>query len=1330
MSKRKLRHEESLDSVEGNDLKKFHAATENLSEITRQQHVLESLKNFRSESEHIPYWTLEKLSREKLSQNQAYVKEGNLLLNNIEEKSARGGYESTEQLTRDLLSLLSGCKCLLQPNTSDFQDISSLESYIQTLRKPQTILEGQNPYMLLLDSVYDLQDSDGRAIWEMFEELPSREEYPEYYQVIKDPIDLRAIDTKIKENSYNSLVEMERDFHTMVRNAHTFNERGSQIYKDASIIKKTVNAKRVEIEKGLLGAKVSDRIRSRQIGRTISHQSQDSDLDSVTTEDDNQAAEGSRKDEHAITDEENLEVSLYNAITTHTDNFGRLLCEPFMRLPSKRSYPDYYNVIKKPISLLKIKTKISNHFYTSLDSLEKDLDLVFNNAKLYNEDTSLLYKDAVTLQSYMKERKRDLQRLDPVNVKSVKTEENTAATQKKRSRGTDIDPKTLKKRLKQLFSAIKNFQDDEGRTLSDIFLELPSEEEYPEYYKVITQPIDMNTIEDNINSAKYSSEEAFIHDFDILFANARHFNEEGSQVYLDSIVLEKQLRKKKRSLATANADGAPKQSPSKKSLPSPATNVKRPVISISPPPGNDCQKLLHHIKTYTDSTGRLLCAIFEKLPSKTDYPDYYVLIKKPIDLLKISSKVDSGQYASMDDLEQDLVLMFDNACRYNEPDSQVYKDALTLQREMIRKKAEIIGEATAVVSDIQELVQKLLRSLYNSFISHKDEEGRCYSDSLLEYQVIPESTESTERPRKPLSLEIIGILLSKNFYTRLDRLQEDVFCVLEEIRAVSRTDSEMYEDAAELQVFFATERDVLCKDGQTFMSPALNHTKRKVLNEIEEEKKNKQKTEENEDEKTGGGEEIKRQSSIDDILVSPEDELEYVYDIKLGNEIYRPGDFVYVKIGKEEPHIVFMEKLWRDKLGNTGMYCCWFYRPEETFHLASRKFLEKELFRSDHYSHISPTKISGRCHVMSVKDFFKFEPEGFQEDDVYVCESRYHVRTRNFKKIKTWPSSTRVNYLPRATTPSLKRVASVFATEQNKNTKSERDIALNFDESTLEQYAIVELQKNVERETISGDEGFLYYEQYCTATGCYKIGDSVYVRSDEEYPYMAKIDKIWTDKSGAAWFHGNWYLRPEEAKHMPTRMFYEQECFQSNIEDTNPMASIMGLCFIMHMKDYVACRPTEIIERDIYLCQSRYDEGDGTIRKMKVIKRPVLSNLVRDYEFYYFDSPYVPKKRPSPLLMDRPSSSSTAQVTVSEENDSELSEEARKGLKRLREHAGFALFVNEIALMMRRNNPEVPDEEVQRVSVTEWRNLSGAKKAELEARARAQGLQVCHFAFF
>ena len=35
----------------------------------------------------------------------------------------------------------------------------------------------------------------------------------------------------------------------------------------------------------------------------------------------------------------------------------------------------------------------------------------------------------------------------------------------------------------------------------------------------------------------------------------------------------------------------------------------------------------------------------------------------------------------------------------------------------------------------------------------------------------------------------------------------------------------------------------------------------------------------------------------------------------------------------------------------------------------------------------------------------------------------------------------------------------MFANEQNKHMKSERDIALDFDENTLEQYATVELQK-------------------------------------------------------------------------------------------------------------------------------------------------------------------------------------------------------------------------------------------------------------------------------
>ncbi len=39
-------------------------------------------------------------------------------------------------------------------------------------------------------------------------------------------------------------------------------------------------------------------------------------------------------------------------------------------------------------------------------------------------------------------------------------------------------------------------------------------------------------------------------------------------------------------------------------------------------------------------------------------------------------------------------------------------------------------------------------------------------------------------------------------------------------------------------------------------------------------------------------------------------------------------------------------------------------------------------------------------------------------------------------------------------------------------------------------------------------EAFLYsFDSWCILY----LGDSVYVRSDEEYPYMAKNDKMWTD---------------------------------------------------------------------------------------------------------------------------------------------------------------------------------------------------------------------------
>lgn len=95
-------------------------------------------------------------------------------------------------------------------------------------------------YEELFTAVMLAQDSDNRPLHTEFQLLPSKKKYPEYFQVIEYPIDLRIIATKIQNNEYASLTDMEKDLQLMVKNACLFNEPGSQIYKDAKTLKKVI----------------------------------------------------------------------------------------------------------------------------------------------------------------------------------------------------------------------------------------------------------------------------------------------------------------------------------------------------------------------------------------------------------------------------------------------------------------------------------------------------------------------------------------------------------------------------------------------------------------------------------------------------------------------------------------------------------------------------------------------------------------------------------------------------------------------------------------------------------------------------------------------------------------------------------------------------------------------------------------------------------------------------------------------------------------------------------------------------------------------------------
>ncbi|KAJ4303148.1 transcriptional regulator [Kalmusia sp. IMI 367209] len=81
--------------------------------------------------------------------------------------------------------------------------------------------------------------------------------------------------------------------------------------------------------------------------------------------------------------------------STAEDIPNRGIIDPFIELPDKWDYPDYYQLIKNPICMQQIKKKINKKEYQSLRHFRQDIGLLCSNCRIYNEDTSLLlFQDA------------------------------------------------------------------------------------------------------------------------------------------------------------------------------------------------------------------------------------------------------------------------------------------------------------------------------------------------------------------------------------------------------------------------------------------------------------------------------------------------------------------------------------------------------------------------------------------------------------------------------------------------------------------------------------------------------------------------------------------------------------------------------------------------------------------------------------------------------------------------------------------------------------------------------------------------------------------------
>ncbi|XP_074933622.1 SWI/SNF-related matrix-associated actin-dependent regulator of chromatin subfamily A member 2-like [Phalacrocorax aristotelis] len=101
----------------------------------------------------------------------------------------------------------------------------------------------------IIDTVINYKDSSGRQLSEVFIQLPSRKELPEYYELIRKPVDFKKIKERIRNHKYRNLSDLEKDVMLLCHNAQTFNLEGSQIYEDSIVLQSVFKSARQKIAK-------------------------------------------------------------------------------------------------------------------------------------------------------------------------------------------------------------------------------------------------------------------------------------------------------------------------------------------------------------------------------------------------------------------------------------------------------------------------------------------------------------------------------------------------------------------------------------------------------------------------------------------------------------------------------------------------------------------------------------------------------------------------------------------------------------------------------------------------------------------------------------------------------------------------------------------------------------------------------------------------------------------------------------------------------------------------------------------------------------------------
>ncbi|EJC98793.1 uncharacterized protein FOMMEDRAFT_161628 [Fomitiporia mediterranea MF3/22] len=524
---------------------------------------------------------------------------------------------------------------------------------------------------------------------------PIRDKAPDYFDVIKNPMDLQTMGHKLQNGMYKNRQDLESDFRLMIRNCRTYNPQGSYAYNESVALETFFDKVWTKINATVTSAeKAAPKFEAAAKPSIPPAPAPVEDTNVIAPEPTSSAPK--------------LKLKLgpsQPAANTEASKAGPLKAKhpPKPRKPktvekaTDMPPPPYiddgsHDLLQEVIAMEELEksptksSSLKSRKVVELDADEELLRLASPEPKVVPEHSSVVEKhhspaahsthlpisSPKPAPTPVKPKKLTERPVQP--SKSVKGKEKEAdmVPPAPSSQASSVAPYRPKKSRSATPMATTSttvpINEAKCRDLLRILVGLPQSfffrepvdpirDGCPTYYDEIKNPMDFATISGRLKKGHYSTMEEFGSDIELIFANCRQFNPPGTLPVINAESVEKVFRRE-----------WPKAVEKRLSF-----KEKRGLMSAM-------TKLMNDVAWF---------AFWEPVdPVALQIPDYHDVIPKrdARDLRTIRSKLETDKYDSIEAWEADMNLMVDNAIKFNGLESEVGQTAVRM-RDKIREES-------------------------------------------------------------------------------------------------------------------------------------------------------------------------------------------------------------------------------------------------------------------------------------------------------------------------------------------------------------------------------------------------------------------------------------------------------------------------------------------------------------------------------------------------------------------------------------------------------------------------------------------------------------------